>query len=315
VGPEDRPGGVLCLGNMVLDILVHPASGLRWNTTEWVDSIDLHLGGNGANTAYTLAKLGVPAWLMSACGRDPFGDTVVETLLGAGVDLSLVERLSAPTAATVALVNAAGDRSFFHRPGASGEAFAGPFGLPDPVPAGVRYFHLANVFALPRLRSRAAGVLRSAREAGLATSLDTGWDALGEWMAALADCLSLTDLLFVNREEARMLTGEGDPARAARRLLDRGAGSVVVKLGGDGCLTARRAGSFQTPAYPATVVDTTGAGDCFAGGYLAAMARGWDEAAAARLANAAGACCVRRLGAVTGILYYEETIDEFRPVS
>ncbi len=295
---------------MVLDVLVRPAGDIRWNTTVWVESIEQHLGGNGANTSYTLAKLGVPVHLVSACGRDAIGDTLLATLSAAGVGTTRVERVEAGTAATVALVNVKGDRAFFHRPGASAEVSA-ERALPDPLPGGVRHFHLANVFALPQVRGRAVEVLRGARKAGLTTSLDTGWDARGEWMAAAGGCLPFVDRLFVNREEARMLTGVEEPLAAARALLDAGAGSVAVKLGAEGCLVAGREGHFVSPGFPVEAVDTTGAGDCFAGGYLAALMRGADEAAAARLANAAGALCVRRLGAVAGLMSYEETRNEF----
>ena len=81
-------------------------------------------------------------------------------------------------------------------------------------------------------------------------------------------------------------------------LLDKGAGEVVIKLGGRGSLVYAVGERIATPAFEIAVKDTTGAGDCFAAGFLAALRRGLDYPAAARVANAVGAMSVESLGAV-----------------
>jgi sugar/nucleoside kinase (ribokinase family) len=299
----------VCAGNIVLDILARPADVIPWGATQWVDSIEQSLGGNGASTACTLAKLGAGVRLMGMTGGDAFGDAARARLHGAGVDLSLVARSQAPTATTVVLVNSNGARALLHRPGCSAEAFTDPI---DFNAASGGRFHLANPFALKNLRAQAASALRRAREAGLLTSLDTGWDPLGEWMALLGGCLSHLDIVFVNEDESRMLAGTSDPDHAARFFLERGVGMAVIKLGGAGCAVYSRDGSFRVPAYGVRCVDTTGAGDCFAGGFLAALEAGDSVEDAARLANAAGALSVQSLGATTGILSRPETLAWMR---
>jgi sugar/nucleoside kinase (ribokinase family) len=87
---------------------------------------------------------------------------------------------------------------------------------------------------------------------------------------------------------------------------------VVVKLGAQGCAVFLEGKELRFPAFEVDVVDTTGAGDCFAGGYLAAIQRGRPVEEAARLANAAGALSVRRVGAVGGVLSWEDTQDWMR---
>ena len=307
-----RGGGVLCTGNVVLDILVRPVGDIAWGVTQWVETMDQHLGGNAANTSGAVAKLGVRARILGAIGRDAFGEACLARLKEMGVDTSRLERVGEATASSVALVKENGARTFLHRPGASRTVFAegGPE-FASPAAEGFTHYHLANLFSLPHLRGRAAAVLAQARAAGLTTSLDTAWDARSEWMRLLEPCLPHLDLLFVNEDEARMLTGSVDPAVNAKVFLG-GAGSVqvfVMKLGGAGCAVFTRGGErWDVPAFAVTAVDTTGAGDCFAGAFLAASARGLGWAEAARVANAVGALVVEQTGGTTGLRSWDETL-------
>lgn len=118
-----RIGGVLVFGNVVFDIPVWPAVDTEWNTTAWVDTIAESIGGNGANTSYTLAKLGVPARLISLVGDDARGARLTGILADVGVDVSgIVKRPGLSTPCTVVLVDSGGARKFYHRPGATREA-------------------------------------------------------------------------------------------------------------------------------------------------------------------------------------------------
>ncbi|HEY1205519.1 MAG: carbohydrate kinase family protein [Bryobacteraceae bacterium] len=157
------------------------------------------------------------------------------------------------------------------------------------------------------MRRRAGEILGRAHAAGLATSVDTGWDSLGRWIEDLAPGLPWTDLLFVNQDEAQRLGGASDIRNAAHRLLEGGARTVVVKLGAQGCAVFDAAGELRVPAFDVAVVDTTGAGDCFAGAFLAAIERGLGRAEAARFANASAALSVQRLGATAGLRSWDET--------
>ena len=302
------PAGVLCCGNLVLDILVRPVAGVAWGATTWVETVQQSVGGNGANTSYALATLGNPVRLVADAGADEFGDRVLRKLESAGVDLSFVVRSGLPTARSVVLVHPDGARALLHQPGASREAFAAGFEFKANLIAGCDRFHFANIFALPALQPLAAETLREARQAGLRTSLDTGWDAAGGWMKRLAPCLPEVDLLFVNEDEAHRLTGNADPEAAVRIFREHGATAVVVKLGERGCAVFTESDSFCSPAFSVPVADTTGAGDCFVGGFLAALERGYGYRDAACFANAVGALSVGHLGGVAGLLTFSETV-------
>ncbi len=300
--------GVLCSGNLVLDILVRPVDRPVWGSTSRVESISQHLGGNGGNTSYTLATLGVPVRPLGMVGRNPFGDTILETLRTAGAETSFVQRSTRPTSTTVGLVDSRGNRMFLHSLGSSEEMFAEPFEFSRTLCDGFSHYHLGSPFGLPRLRECMPDVLRAAGAAGLTTSLDTMWDALGRWLKDLAACLPHIGILFVNEDEARALTGADTATAAAWRLRELGANDVVVKLGGNGCAVFGERECFQCPAFEVEVVDTTGAGDCFAGGFLGALHRGFSYRDASRFACAVGALNVGNLGGAEGVLTFDETL-------
>ncbi|MGI8991201.1 MAG: carbohydrate kinase family protein [Bryobacteraceae bacterium] len=287
---------------MVLDILARPVENpLRWGATTLIEEVEQHLGGNAGTTAYTLATLGLPVQLIGLVGRDSAAGSLISILEEAGAGTGFLQFTKAPTSTAISLVNEAGERALLYHLGASAEDFREPLELPPDA----AHFHLAAVYRMRYLRSAAPRILKSARDAGLTTSVDTQWDHEGEWLRVLAPSLPFTDFLFVNEEEARLLTGHEDPADAARALQSMGARHVVVKLGERGCLID---GGEIVAGFRVRAVDTTGAGDCFVGGFLAALHRGASHAEAARFANAVAALAVQRLGAVRGVVSHEKTL-------
>jgi sugar/nucleoside kinase (ribokinase family) len=301
------PRGVLCCGSIVLDLLIRPVEQFNWGTTTWVDTMEHNLGGNGANTSYTLGMLGVRVRLLGKVGMDSFGELALSILNSAGVDLSRVDRSEAPTTASVCPVNTEGNRLFLQRVGSSAEVFPEPIEFTPAVLDGMSHFHMANLFALPKMRLRAAESIARARQAGLTTSLDTGWDARGRWLEDIAPCLPHVDLLFLNQDEARMLSGAAHADQAARKLQQVGARDVVIKLGPEGCAVFTPDSVIRYPGFEVEAIDTTGAGDCFVGGFLAALCEGGSYAEAACFANAVGAMSVEKLGSINGIRTRTET--------
>ena len=304
--------GVLCAGNILVDILARPISEIHWDATTWIDEVGQSLGGNGANTTYALSKLGTRVRLMGLVGADPFGEYCRSTLAAVGVDLSLVGLARESTACSVVLVRSDGARALLHRPGASREAFPQAVVFDPATVDGCTHFHLANVFGLPLMRGHAGQTLANARAAGLTTSLDTGWDARGEWMAVAAPCLPHLDWLLINQDEARMLAGVEEPGQVAEFFRERSPANLVVKLGARGCAVFSPEGHYSVAAHEVPVVDTTGAGDCFAGAFLAALQWGATHLEAAKFANAVGALSIQSLGSTTGLLGREQTLDWMR---
>jgi sugar/nucleoside kinase (ribokinase family) len=299
--------GILCSGSIIYDTLVQPFDDSAWGTTRWVQSLEYHVGGNGANTARALAILGTPVRLLGVVGNDAQGNFVLQELQESGVDISAIARTGLPTAATVVLVNQSGNRQFLHRLGASVEAFREPVEFTPEICQGRSHYHLASLFLLPHLRVHGPEMLQHARAAGLTTSLDTNWDAEGEWMRALERCLPHLDVLFMNEDEAFMVTGSKDPATGAQIVLNKGVRTAVMKLSGRGCAIYTDRREIICPAFEVKAVDTTGAGDCFVAGFLTARQRGASWAEAGRFGNAVAALSVQKLGAVAGVLPFGET--------
>jgi ribokinase len=301
-----RIEGVVCCGNVVFDVATWPVEDLEWNTTTWVETIVEGIGGNGANTSYALARLGVPVRLVSILGCDERGDRLLHILHSAGVNTEGIRRVTdQQTPSTTVLVHRQGDRKFLHRPGASRNLSASDVTL-DHVP-GFTHFHLANPFALPVLRTEAGDLMRRAKEAGLTTSIDTGWDSKGRWLMDLGSALPYTDLLFANDAEARLLGGSDDLETAVSSLHSRGVRDVVVKTGPRGCSIFTPDAVLDVAGYKVEAIDSTGAGDCFAGAFLAGISRGLAMQDCAALANAVGAMNVQQIGATTGVRCWEET--------
>ena len=298
--------GVLCSGAIIHDTLVWAYDDSSWGTTCFVDTIEPHPGGNGANTSLALASLGIPVRLLGAVGDDEPGRFLLDALRHAGVDTGAIALTDAPTAATIALVNRAGGRKFLHRLGASADVFTTGIEFTPELVDGMAHYHLASLFILPKLRAQAFATLARARAAGLTTSFDTNWDPEGRWMEDVEPCLRHLDFIFLNEDEARMTTGTEAPAAAARCLLARGTRVVVIKLGARGCAIFTGEGEFRCPAFPVAVKDTTGAGDTFVAGFLAAHLRGADLAEAGRFANAAGALNVQQISGSARIPSYSE---------
>jgi len=294
--------GVLCCGSIVSDMLVRPVDDVEWGTTRFIESIENHVGGNGANTARALGILGTPVRLLGALGTDDQARWILKELARFGVDTSFIVRVDKPSAATIVLVNERGERMFLHRLGASEEAFRDPVRFTSEICDGMSHYHFASFFVLPQLRSNGPEMLRLARVAGLTTSLDTNWDPKGEWMAALEPCLEHLDILFMNEDEALKLTGFADPAMGAKVVLNKGVATAVMKLGCRGCAIYTGADEVLCPAFDVVAKDTTGAGDSFVAGFLAARQRGGSWAQAGTFANAVAALSVQKLGAAAGVV-------------
>ena len=120
-------------------------------------------------------------------------------------------------------------------------------------------------------------------------------------MEKLHPCLRYVDIFLPNFEEGKRLTGKEKLGEIAEVLLSYGVKTVVLKMGDKGCYLRTSDEEIQLPAYEVDAVDLTGAGDCFAAGFLTGICHGWNIEKCGMFANAAGAMCVTALGATTGV--------------
>ena len=302
---------ITCIGVMLADVVGKPIDALpERGKLALLERIELHTGGNAANTGLALAKLGVRTALLGKVGADGFGDFVVRSFEAAGIEAGGVVRdAAAATSATIVAGHGDGERSFLHYPGTNATLTLDD--LDFGRVADSKIVHVAGVFLMPAFDGEpTAELLQQAQAAGVRTSLDTAWDSRNLWMERLRPCLPHLDYFLPSYEEAQMLAGgREDPAEIARVFLDLGAKCVGIKLGAQGCFMQAQGGAgMRIGTQAVQAVDTLGAGDSFVAGFLAGVLRGWELEQCARFANAVGGCCVQSLGATSGIRSFAETL-------
>ena len=274
---------VISLGILVADVVAKPIK--QWpeeGQLVLVDQFELHTGGCAMNTAVALSRLGLSAGIIGKVGQDAFGDYLVAALQREGVDTAGIRRQEGVnTSASMVCVTPSGERSFIHYLGANAEL--GAEDVDFDIVERAKVLHVGAALLIPKLDGAPlAGVLKRAQELGVTTVLDTAWDGRGRWMEAVGPCLPYTDYCVPSYEEARMLTGERDPAAMARVFLAAGVKHVGIKLGEKGCYVRSAHEEHQLPPYQVEAVDATGAGDSFNSGYLCARAGGADPVEAVK---------------------------------
>ena len=290
---------VLVVGDANVDLVLRGDVVPRFGQAEQLlDSADLTLGSSAGIVAHGLARLGVPTSLAATVGDDEFGRLTRHWLTEAGVDVSpLGVHPTLPTGLSV-ILSAPADRSILTLLGSI------PTLTGDAVRAasvGVSHVHFASYFLLPSLAAALPSVLRTLRSRGITSSLDTNWDPSERW-AGLAAALPLVDILLPNLEELRAIAGAVGVTGSSDEQLARGLAALgprlVVKAGREGgwCVAADSA-VVHAPGLVLDARDTTGAGDSFDAGYLAAVASGVsDEAGRLRWATVAGSLSTRAAG-------------------
>ena len=154
-----------------------------------------------------------------------------------------------------------------------------------------------------------AEFLKECKALGKTTVLDVCWDHKAKWGELLNQAMPYIDIFMPSIDEAREISKESTVEKMAEVFFSRGVKSVVIKCGSDGCYVQEKKDEkgYMSPACKGvTAVDTTGAGDSFCSGFLAALSKGYDFKTCALMGNATGAHCVMERGATTGIKSFEE---------
>ena len=300
---------IVCVGILVADVVGKPVDSLPGRgKLQLVDQMELHTGGCAANTGVALAKIGVSTGLIGMVGADGFGDYIVRAMERHGLDTTGIARSDrVNTSATMVMVHGDGERSFLHYFGANAELSLADINF-DLI-RNARIVHVGGSLLMPALDGQpTADLLRQARAAGVTTSLDTAWDSRGRWMELIGPCLEHLDYFVPSIEEARMLTGRHEPEDVAADIVERGVGTVALKMGAEGCYIRSGQSRLRIPVFSVEVIDALGAGDAFAAGFLTGVLQGWDLEKTGRFATAVGALSVTALGATTGIRPLEETL-------
>lgn len=297
-------GCVVVMGSYVADVAFRTEKLPAWGETYMGTGFKLGPGGKGSNQAVAAARAGARVSFISKLGRDAFGDLARKTYLEEGIDTThLLETDSATGAAAIIIDAVKGENAIIVVPGACFEL------TPEEVEQARLLIEDAAIFAtqlelsLPTVEYG----LKLANSLGVPTILNPAPGCkLPETIYPYCDYLT------PNETEAEILTGIHvasipDAERAADALLARGVRNVVITLGAQGALVKNATTREHVPAYSAgDVVETTGAGDAFNGGFAVALSEMKDIVQAARFGCAVAGISVTRSGTAPSMPFRKE---------
>ncbi len=245
-------------------------------------------GGQAANTSYALALMGFKVGFMGVVGEDKFGDFILETL--DGVDTSRIKRRGR-TGICLVILDEKGERTLMVFPNANDTLSFED--LDVEYASNTRFLYLSSFAG--KLPLKAQIKLVNTVPDSVKVAFDPGALHVGKGMKSILPIISRSQLIFLNEEELRVLTGRSD-GKGAKRLLSSGAEIVVLKRGAKGSTVYTEEGFFHVPAERVEVVDATGAGDVYAAGFIASLLKGFDLKLAARIATRLAAISIQGYG-------------------
>ncbi|MBB6674051.1 carbohydrate kinase family protein [Cohnella nanjingensis] len=293
---------VMLFGSACCDLVFSGLPGLPGMGEEaWATGLDLTAGGI-VNAAVAMARLDLKVGLAAEAGTDEWSARVLEVLRTERVMLDHVRQYPHPYPQLTVVLNQPGDRTFIsYADRRHAESFLGS--LPRiAAEADASYFH---VTALPEY----AGVVAEARKRGKTVSLDAVWDEAWLKSAELRALIRQADIFMPNLKEAQTITGEEEPEAALSRLAEW-TPTAVVKLGERGAIAAADGLTIRRSLAAAKPVDSTGAGDCFAAGFLYGRLAGQGLAECLDLGNRCGRRSVGRIGGYAGAPTLQQLLEE-----
>jgi sugar/nucleoside kinase (ribokinase family) len=292
----DKHFDLLVVGDANPDVVLRGAPpGLAYGQVEQlVDDGKLTIGGSAAILACGAARLGLHTAFVGMVGDDSAGRFMLDQLRERGVDTSgcIVDK-ALPTGLTVALVDGE-DRAILTSLGCM-PTLTGKM-VDRKLLQAARHLHSSSFFLLTRLAADLADLFGEAHAAGLTTSLDCQGDPAGRWNGDLCRVLGATDVFFPNDNEALNIGGPKLGLEGAAQAIAAMGTLPVIKCGADGALVCVDGDFVRVPAPAADVVDTVGAGDSFAAGFLYGRLNDFDLERCLKLAVACGSLSTQAAG-------------------
>lgn len=306
---EAAPGAVLVVGSVTADVTTFSSRLPEPGETFLGDAFTLVLGGKGANQAVAAGRAGAEARFVGCVGTDLFQELVTGGLRDAGVDITHLRAVDDQTGIAHIRVDAAGENDIVMVPLANAHLSK------EQIDTAFRDFAATSSVMLSQLEipfTLTMHAIRRAQEHGLTVVLDPApAHELDD------EIWPLIDIVTPNETEARLLTGipvtdRASAIEAAQWFRDRGVKNALITLASEGSVLVTADGeATHFPPLRVDVVDTTAAGDAFAGFLAASLASGSDLHAAIERASAAGALAVTKRGASPSLPLHEE-VEQFR---
>ncbi|WP_154826417.1 sugar kinase [Clostridium butyricum] len=280
------------------------------------NTFERKIGGAELNVAIGCARLGLKSGWISRLGQDDFGKHILKTVRGEGIDTSQIELVEGyQTSVYFREVMANGDsRSFYYRKNSPTSTMTAE-SLDENYFRNSKVLHITGVF--PSINDNNKEILLKAVELAKKNNLLISFDPnirLKMWTKSQArefinKFLSEVDILLVGDEEISILIDEEDTNEAIKKFHDMGIDKVVVKRGAKGAIGSDGSNIYDVAAIkPKALIDTVGAGDGFAAGFLSAYLKGDSFEESIEFANAVGSLVVGIEGDNEGLPYYEDVL-------
>lgn len=285
---------ILCIGDLALDVIAQLKESINYGN-DTSSRISTHPGGQAANVSTWITRTNAKAQLVARVGNDPVGFALISDLDKYGVDHMNLMRSGRPTGVVVILVDANGERTMFPDNGANAD-----LEVSDLPPLDSFDGVYLSGYALLDFRSRdvVLAMVKKIKAAGIPIFFDpttTGAMKIVSREEVLS-WVSLMDGILLNAEEAIYLGGDSQ-IELAEENLKAYTPLVVIKLGSRGAMAFFKDESVRVAAVTTNVVDTTGAGDSFAAGFIPMWLQTHDLDQALTAGTSLAAKCVATVGA------------------
>lgn len=296
-----------CVGLTLLDILGKGIEKIpEPGKTAIIEKIRITAAGTAAGTAVIAAKLGLNTALIGSIGNDDMGNILEQMLQINGIDTAYLQKSTQmPTSATILAVDKAGARPNFHAIGATIL-----LEIDDDAKKRItrsRFVHWGGVGTMPKLdKGKGAEILKEAKNNGAVITCDF-ISPTPNSLKGLKLLLPFIYYFIPSFEEAMVVSQTKTPEETAKFFINLGAGACILKMGAQGSLLVTREKQKSIPAFEVDAYDTTGCGDAYCAGFIAALAKGWNVEKSCRFASATAALVATGLGSDARVVDFGET--------
>lgn len=324
---------IVVVGAGVVDVLVNPVDASVFEKGSVpVEHIKISTGGDALNESVILARLkkdyeadgcdgedvkNTKVSLVTLLGTDDAGKTILSCCEREGIDTEFVTVDEAQeTSVNIVMIQPDGSRSFFTNPKSTIRKLALEH-IPEKFPDDAGILCMASIFVSSMLGNcELAEIFRRAKAQDMIICADMTKCKNQEKVSDMKETFSQIDYLFANEEEAAMVTGKAARDEMADEFLKAGVKHVIIKCGGEGCYVKSEDMQKMFPAVSGVdCIDTTGAGDTFAAGFICALSEGKTLEECAAWGNACGSITVEKVGACAGIQSRGQVVERLNKMS
>lgn len=306
---------VLIIGAAIIDIPLRPVKKEVFDIESYpINGINMTIGGDAINEATIISRLGHKVSLVSCIGDDVPGKFILEHCKNNKIDTSYIKTdPDVDTSINIGLVTADGERTFItNRQGSLWKFKYEDVNLSSLKEAKILSF--ASIFNNPLFDENAMiEIFKEAKENDMIICADMVKPKVGETLDNIKNALKYVDYFFPNYDEASLMTGKTDVEEIADVFLGYGVKNIIVKIGKKGCFMKNCKEKMIVAGYPySNCIDTIGAGDNFASGFISALIEGKDFRACGEFVNAVASISVEYVGATNGVKNREQVDERYK---